>query len=126
MSHVAERGIKIFKYNRFSIFDNKIASLIPLQVKFCNFSNVSLFSTSSNNFINFCERSCSKPLSVSNVIINYYQRRLQLAKNISKPFIPINKAYEVNGMCTFYKTKSKLLWIVYLLKKTQNVLRILP
>jgi len=60
-------------------------------------------------------RSISRLLNISNTTV--LKRILLIAKNISKPFIPANKAYEVDEMCTFYKTKSKLLWIVYAIQK---------
>ena len=60
-------------------------------------------------------RSISRLLKISGTTV--LKRILVIAKNISKPFIPVNKAYEVDEMCTFYKAKSRLLWVVYALQK---------
>jgi insertion element IS1 protein InsB len=54
-------------------------------------------------------------LSISNTTV--LSRLLLIAKKISKPAIAINKTYEVDEMRTFYKSKSKLLWIVYALQR---------
>jgi transposase-like protein len=60
-------------------------------------------------------RSISRLLKISGTTV--LKRILVIAKNIHKPFIPINKSYEVDEVCTFYKTKSRLLWIAYALQK---------
>lgn len=60
-------------------------------------------------------RSIARLLSISNTTV--LKRILSIAKGISKPFISLNKAYEVDEMRTFYKNKSKLLWIVYAVQR---------
>ncbi len=60
-------------------------------------------------------RSISRLLRISNTTM--LKRILSIAKNISKPAVSLNKAYEVDEMRTFYKSKLRLLWIVYALQK---------
>ncbi len=40
-----------------------------------------------------------------------------IAKNIKKPVVSLNKTYEVDEMRTYYKNKSRLLWIVYAVQR---------
>lgn len=59
-------------------------------------------------------RSISRLLNISNTTV--LKRILLIAKNISKPIISFNKTYEVDEMRTFYKSKTRLLWIVIALR----------
>jgi hypothetical protein len=56
-------------------------------------------------------RSIGRLLSISNTTV--LRRIISIAKKIGKPFISFNKTYEVDEMRTFYKSKTRLLWIVY-------------
>lgn len=64
-------------------------------------------------------RSISRLLKISNTTV--LRRILRIARNISRPVILLNKAYEVDEMCTFYKRKSNLLWIVYAVQKDSRL-----
>jgi insertion element IS1 protein InsB len=44
------------------------------------------------------------------------KRILSIAKSIRKPLQALGKSYEVDEMRTFYKSKTRLLWIVYALR----------
>lgn len=48
------------------------------------------------------------------------KRILAIAKSILKPAVLFDKAYEVDEMRTYYKSKGRLLWIVYALQKDTN------
>ncbi len=60
-------------------------------------------------------RSIARLLCISNTTV--LKRILSISKNIRKPAISLNKTYEVDEMRTFYKSKSRLLWIVYAVQK---------
>ena len=60
-------------------------------------------------------RSIGRLLSIS--VTTVLKRILSIAKSIEKPCMSLYKSYEVDEMCTYYQKKSKLLWIVYALRK---------
>lgn len=55
-------------------------------------------------------------ISVTTVL----KRILSIAKNIRKPLLALDKVFEVDEMRTFYKSKTRLLWIVYALRRDTN------
>jgi insertion element IS1 protein InsB len=61
-------------------------------------------------------RSMARVLQISATTV--LKRILLIAKSIHKPAIAYNKAYEVDELRTYYKSKSKLLWVVYTLQDT--------
>ena len=60
-------------------------------------------------------RSISRLLKIS--VTTVLKRILSIAKNIRKPLLVLGKMYEVDEMRTFYKSKTRLLWIVYALRR---------
>jgi insertion element IS1 protein InsB len=60
-------------------------------------------------------RSMARVLQISTTTV--LKRILQIAKGIHKPAIVYNKTYEVDELRTYYKSKTKLLWVVYALQK---------
>jgi insertion element IS1 protein InsB len=60
-------------------------------------------------------RSIGRLLNIS--ITTVLKRIISIAKNIRKPTIALHKMYEVDEMRTFYKSKTRLLWIVYALRR---------
>ncbi len=60
-------------------------------------------------------RSISRLLRMSSTTV--LKRIILIAKKISKPVISFNKTYEVDEMRTFYKSKKRLLWIVYAFRR---------
>ena len=59
-------------------------------------------------------RSIGRLLQISFTTV--LKRIVNIAKNIRKPMLTTGKAYEVDEMRTFYKGKTRLLWIVYALR----------
>ncbi len=59
-------------------------------------------------------RSIGRLLKIS--VTTVLKRILIIAKNIHKPIMIIGKRYQVDEMRTFYKSKTRLLWIVYALR----------
>jgi IS1 family transposase len=60
-------------------------------------------------------RSIARLLCISCTTV--LKRILGIAKAIKKPVVSFNKKYEVDELRTYYKSKTKLLWIVYALQK---------
>lgn len=60
-------------------------------------------------------RSIARLLHISCTTV--LKRILSIAKAIEKPIILFNKSYEVDELRTYYKCKTKLLWVVYALQK---------
>lgn len=60
-------------------------------------------------------RSIARLLQISCTTV--LKRILCIAKAIEKPAILFNKNYEVDELRTYYKCKTKLLWVVYALQK---------
>lgn len=60
-------------------------------------------------------RSIGRLLSISKTTVQH--RILLIAKSILKPPVSFYKTYEVDEMCTYYKNKGRLLWIVYALRR---------
>lgn len=63
-------------------------------------------------------RSTARVLQISATTL--LKRIINIAENISKPFISFGKEYEVDEIRTFIKRKEKLIWIVYALEKTSK------
>lgn len=63
-------------------------------------------------------RSIARLLEIS--VTTVLRRILSIAKTIRKPLLAISKMYEVDEMRTFYKSKTRLLWIVYALRSDTN------
>ncbi len=59
-------------------------------------------------------RSIGRLLEIS--VTTVLKQILSIAKNIRKPLLAIGKMYEVDEMRTFYKSKTRLLWIVIALR----------
>jgi len=59
-------------------------------------------------------RSIGRLLKIS--VTTVLKRILSIAKNIPKPLMMLGKSYEVDEMRTFYKSKTRLLWVVYALR----------
>lgn len=59
-------------------------------------------------------RSIARLLEIS--VTTVLSRILSIAKNIRKPLLALGKMYEVDEMRTFYKSKTRLLWIVIALR----------
>jgi insertion element IS1 protein InsB len=59
-------------------------------------------------------RSIGRLLKIS--VTTVLKRILSIAKSIRKPLQALGKSYEVDEMRTFYKSKIRLLWIVYALR----------
>lgn len=60
-------------------------------------------------------RSIARLLKIS--VTTVLKRILSIAKIIRKPILSYNKLYEVDELRTFYKSKTRLLWIVYALRR---------
>ena len=60
-------------------------------------------------------RSIARLLEIS--VTTVLKRILSIAKSIRKPLLAIGKLYEVDEMRTFYKSKTRLLWVVYALRR---------
>jgi insertion element IS1 protein InsB len=60
-------------------------------------------------------RSIARLLQISCTTV--FKRIISIAKSIQKPVISFSKTYEVDELCTYYKCKTKLLWVVYALQK---------
>jgi insertion element IS1 protein InsB len=60
-------------------------------------------------------RSMVRVLQISATTV--LKRILLIAKGINKPAIVYNKTYEVDELRTYYKSKTKLLWVVYALQQ---------
>jgi insertion element IS1 protein InsB len=60
-------------------------------------------------------RSMARVLQISTTTV--LKRILLIAKGMHKPAIAYNKTYEVDELRTYYKNKSKLLWVVYALQQ---------
>ena len=60
-------------------------------------------------------RGIGRLLHISNTTV--LSRIRTIAKDIIKPPIALHKSYEVNELCTYYKNKTKLLWLVYAIDK---------
>ncbi len=60
-------------------------------------------------------RSIARLLQISCTTV--LKRILRIAKAIAKPVVLLNKMYEVDELRTYYKCKTKLLWVVYALQK---------
>lgn len=60
-------------------------------------------------------RSIARLLQISNTTV--IKRILSIARLISKPLMALNKTYEIDELRTFYKSKTRLLWIVYALRR---------
>jgi len=60
-------------------------------------------------------RTIARLLKIS--VTTILKRILRIAKDIRKPLLAIGKLYEVDEMRTFYKSKTRLLWIVYALRQ---------
>ena len=54
---------------------------------------------------------------IRNLLYYSIKRILSIAKNIKKPAMALGKMYEVDEIRTFYKSKSRLLWVVYVLRR---------
>lgn len=65
-------------------------------------------------------RSTARVLQISTTTL--LSRIITIAQGIKQPPVSINKVYEVDEICTFIKSKSKQIWIVYALeRKSSNV-----
>lgn len=60
-------------------------------------------------------RSIARLLEISATTV--LRRILAISKNIQKPAITTGKIYEVDEIRTFYKCKTRLIWLVYALRK---------
>lgn len=60
-------------------------------------------------------RSTARVLKISTTTL--LKRIITIAKSIPPPQIALGKTYEVDEMCTFIRSKQKLLWIVYALER---------
>jgi insertion element IS1 protein InsB len=60
-------------------------------------------------------RSIARLLAIS--VTTVLKRILRISKTIAKPAIAVNKEYEIDELRTYYKSKDRLLWIVYTLQK---------
>jgi hypothetical protein len=59
-------------------------------------------------------RSIARLLEISCTTV--LKRILSIAKSIQKPVMASGKMYEVDEIRTFYKSKTRLIWIVYALR----------
>jgi len=59
-------------------------------------------------------RSIARLLEISCTTV--IKRILSIAKGIQKPAMALGKMYEVDEIRTFYKSKTRLIWIVYALR----------
>src|SRR5690554_4298789 len=60
-------------------------------------------------------RSTARVLHISTTTL--LKRIISIAQNISQPVISKSKTYEVDEVCTFLKSKSRKIWIVYALER---------
>jgi len=60
-------------------------------------------------------RSIARLLEISSATV--LKRILSIAKSIQKPAMALGKMYEVDEIRAFYKSKSRLLWVVYALRR---------
>jgi insertion element IS1 protein InsB len=60
-------------------------------------------------------RSIGRLLQISKTTVQ--QRIIRIAKLIKKPPVCFYKTYEVDEMCTYYRSKGRQLWIVYALQR---------
>jgi insertion element IS1 protein InsB len=63
-------------------------------------------------------RSTARILQISATTL--LKRIISIAHNIPQPVIGKNKTYEVDEICTFLKRKSRKIWIVYALERTNK------
>jgi insertion element IS1 protein InsB len=60
-------------------------------------------------------RSIARLLGISATTV--IRRILQIARTITKPALSLYKEYEIDELCTFYKSRNRLLWIVSVLRR---------
>ncbi|HLU51175.1 MAG TPA: IS1 family transposase, partial [Flavobacteriaceae bacterium] len=60
-------------------------------------------------------RSTARVLNISTTTL--LKRIVSIAQNIPQPVISKDKIYEVDEICTFLKSKSRKIWIVYALER---------